>query len=254
MATITRRNLEQALAATGSPSRGMVDQSIRLKDANLFKRLQTFMQPTWYDRSNELSPPLWALHGWAHAGAKDAVKCEICGATIALDFRGHSNREEKETQIKRYVDKLVSGHDSACPWAVHQLDESDYRFPVGSPSTAYNAFKNRLKVLSSHENILPHCVGMEEGITSKVAALIQSDMSDACSASSLALALFGWELVTSTPQTEYLQCYLCARKPALWNFGRTAASQATANDSEDTQDGAGSKGKLRPFHVVNEHK
>ncbi|TPX59352.1 hypothetical protein PhCBS80983_g02529 [Powellomyces hirtus] len=132
--------------------------------------------------------------------------------------------------VTQYDQQLQQAHDSGCPWAMHSMDESSYRFPLTSPPQANQIFRLRYDELLSHPSDVPVAVLKNESerplhISSIITSLslkmhAESAVGNAC----VLLALFGWEF-EDLGAFRFLKCSLCARRAGLWNFSKICSSE-----------------------------
>ncbi|KAI8921287.1 C3HC zinc finger-like-domain-containing protein [Powellomyces hirtus] len=224
---ISKRKLDEAIGSlVGSLPAGSA--KIQLKDSNLYRRLVTFKEWTWFGLPDSLSPPNCARHGWINSG-RNTLLCTACQATFSCPPTEVSSETTQEL-VTQYDQQLQQAHDSGCPWAMHSMDESSYRFPLTSPPQANQIFRLRYDELLSHSSDVPVAVLKNESerplhISSIITSLglkmhAEAAVGNAC----VLLALFGWEF-EDLGAFRFLKCSLCARRAGLWNFSKICSSE-----------------------------
>ncbi|KAI8819843.1 C3HC zinc finger-like-domain-containing protein [Fimicolochytrium jonesii] len=119
--TPSKRKLDEILAAFDGNGKGGSQPLLRLKDHQLFQRLHTFREATWFLYGDALTPPMCARFGWTNRGL-NGLFCPTCKASIPCEVTDIRSAAKVAEFVGSVHQRLQSAHAESCPWALHALD------------------------------------------------------------------------------------------------------------------------------------
>ncbi|ORZ31525.1 C3HC zinc finger-like-domain-containing protein [Catenaria anguillulae PL171] len=199
--------------------------------ADLARRLKTFVSATFVFAPTNVSPLYAAARGWTMVG-NDQLTCELCHASLLLSPMLETSDSVDSRIVQKYLALLDSQHTPQCAWRAGPCSESVVDIPLATPSV-------RAKMLLDHATILTNGIkrlGLED-----VECVKQGDDGHVLPPSVMQLfkdvplgivhcAMGNWSLApaaspSATPvnssapesvQDAVLACDFCSRRVGVW--------------------------------------
>ncbi|KAH6609905.1 hypothetical protein Trco_003251 [Trichoderma cornu-damae] len=206
----------------------------------LLRRLATFQEITdWTPKPDRISEVEWAKRGWVCQG-KERVRCLLCHKELVVKLKKEAedgaadavaSAEVEAALVDKYVELIVSSHQSDCLWKRRGCDDSLLRLSFMSAKGAIEALKKRYEELYLRQSFLPYefnlhlprDMNLDDVIAQLPPDFFSNDKSCGSTPSrpALALALLGWQGLTNArigavPNTA--SCHTCQRRLGLWMF------------------------------------
>ena len=121
---------------------------------DFLRRLATFRPSSWFAKPAAVSAVACSRRGWCVA-EPDVLRCECCGAKIALKISPGASREATTALASKFASKLDDAHLAECGWRGAECPASVARFPCASDDRLRKDFAARKEAARSALEALP---------------------------------------------------------------------------------------------------